>query len=235
MLIPNHPHDERLAALAARDTDATADAALTTHVTSCVRCTGLVAELGALRAALAELPDVAPTHPLRLLPPVEAMPVSTADRLGGWARRFFAPVLASGAALALVGTIGTAAPVMNQAASGPAPSTAGRDSVAQEFAAPEAASEAPAGEAAGGAPALVSPGDGVDRATSDAASSPSTPVAEASGDPSTLSFEDDGDAPPTNQESIPAERSPWPMVLFAGVALMVGALVLRWILVPRAG
>jgi hypothetical protein len=30
------------------------------------------------------------------------------------------------------------------------------------------------------------------------------------------------------------ERSPWPMVLFAGVALIVAALLLRWILQPRA-
>jgi len=34
---------------------------------------------------------------------------------------------------------------------------------------------------------------------------------------------------------LPVERSPWPMVLFTGVALMVGAALLRWILVPRAG
>jgi hypothetical protein len=34
---------------------------------------------------------------------------------------------------------------------------------------------------------------------------------------------------------LPAERSPWPMVLFTGVALMIGAALLRWIVVPRAG
>ena len=113
MLIPNHPNDERLSALASRETDATADATLTAHVSSCSRCTDLVNELGALRAALADLPDVAPSRPLRLLPPVEAAPAGAADRLGGWARRFFAPVLASGAALALVGLIGTAAPALS--------------------------------------------------------------------------------------------------------------------------
>jgi hypothetical protein len=37
------------------------------------------------------------------------------------------------------------------------------------------------------------------------------------------------------ERDLPAERSPWPMVLFTGVALMVGAALLRWILVPRAG
>ncbi len=37
------------------------------------------------------------------------------------------------------------------------------------------------------------------------------------------------------RETLTVERSPWPMVLFTGVALMIGALLLRWILVPRAG
>jgi hypothetical protein len=42
---------------------------------------------------------------------------------------------------------------------------------------------------------------------------------------------DDGEA----LTALPAERSPWPMVLFSGVALLVVALLLRWIVVPRAG
>ncbi len=37
------------------------------------------------------------------------------------------------------------------------------------------------------------------------------------------------------EDALFAERSPWPMVLFAGIALMIGAALLRWILVPRAG
>ena len=70
MLIPNHPHDERLSALASGDPEAVADSALSEHVASCVRCTDTVAELGALRAALAEMPDLQPHRPLQLLPPV---------------------------------------------------------------------------------------------------------------------------------------------------------------------
>jgi hypothetical protein len=35
-------------------------------------------------------------------------------------------------------------------------------------------------------------------------------------------------------DQAPADRSPWPMVLFAGVALMIAALLTRWILAPRA-
>jgi hypothetical protein len=34
---------------------------------------------------------------------------------------------------------------------------------------------------------------------------------------------------------LPAERSPWPMLLFTGVAVMIVAGLLRWVLVPRAG
>jgi hypothetical protein len=31
------------------------------------------------------------------------------------------------------------------------------------------------------------------------------------------------------------ERSIWPMLLFAGIAVIVGGVLLRWVLVPRAG
>ena len=123
MLIPNHPDDERLSALASRDTDAIADAGLTAHVSSCTRCTELVDELGALRPALADLPDLAPSRPLQLVPPVEAD--RAVDRLGGWARRFFAPVLVSGAALVLVGVIGTASPALSGMAQSGAARTGG--------------------------------------------------------------------------------------------------------------
>ena len=36
------------------------------------------------------------------------------------------------------------------------------------------------------------------------------------------------------QTDLTASRSPWPMVLFAGVALIVAALLMRWILAPRS-
>src|SRR5687768_2534003 len=103
MLNSNHPDDERLSALASRDTDATADTSLTAHLSTCDRCTDLVNELGALRASLADLPDLQPMRPLRLLPAADEVP--GADRIGGWARRFFAPILTAGAALAMVGLV----------------------------------------------------------------------------------------------------------------------------------
>lgn len=246
MLIPNHPHDERLSALASRESDATADATLTAHVSSCERCAALVDELAALRAALADLPDLAPSRPLRLIPPVEAAPVSAADRLGGWARRFFAPVLASGAALALVGTIGTAAPSFSGPQAGGAESEAGADQrVTLQAEEPQASAEfeAEASEAAAGAPSEAAPAEAAASAaiTGDAAELRSSPSTEAAAAPegtdhavgSTYDFaESDEDR---SLDALAAERSPWPMVLVAGVALMVGALLMRWILVPRSG
>ena len=253
MLIPNHPNDERLSALASRETDATADATLTSHVSTCRRCTDLVTELGALRAALADLPDLAPSRPLRLLPPVEAAPAGAADRLGGWARRFFAPVLASGAALALVGTIGTAAPSLSGMAQSGAPASEPAHAVEMSAGdaavtgagggAPEAAaSNVPDEAAASQAPLFGAgaPSSAEDRTAEDLATptvtDPGVHAAEEepepSDDASTLEF-NDGDQ--TSRETLTVERSPWPMVLFTGVALMIGALLLRWILVPRAG
>lgn len=207
MLTPTHPHEERLSALAARDEDATADGTLTGHVDACDRCAALVVELGALRATLAELPDLAPSRPLRLLPPVGDPDPSAVDRLGEWVGRLFAPALAAGAALAMVGLVGTAAPALDGAASG-------GDAGALDMAAPEddAARD-------GSEPQIM-------------AASPET-VAEhdTSGGGDAAASADEAGA----RSTLPAERSPWPMVLFTGVALVIGALLLRWILVPRAG
>jgi len=240
MLIPNHPDDERLSALASRDTDATADARLTAHVSSCIRCTELVSELGALRIALADLPDLRPSRPLQLVPPEEAD--HAVDRLGSWARRFFAPVLVSGAALVLVGVIGTANPSFTgQAETGAEPSATGfREAAgAGSLASPEDdgdtalnsdASDAPAAVASGvPAPGTADGGDGGSRESL---------LAEPSPETQTLGSEDGLPAAGYDDRSaralLDSSRSPWPMVLFAGVALIIAALLMRWILVPRA-
>lgn len=216
MFIPNHPHDERLSALASGDADAIADASLTSHVDLCARCTETVTELGALRVSLSELPDLRPSRPLRLLPTVTdaadtaGAPAGTADRLAGWVRRAFAPALTAGAALAMVGLVGTAAPAAMQA-------TGGGDA-----AAPGAqAEEAPGAE--------VAPLSTDDRRGTDTGqeSADGGTVAQASAD---YSREDSSEA----LTGLP-DRSPWPMVLFSGVALVIAALLLRWIVVPRAG
>ncbi|MDQ3880242.1 MAG: hypothetical protein M3295_04105, partial [Chloroflexota bacterium] len=60
MTISNHPEDDRLAALAGADPESVSDTGLRSHVADCARCRGVVAELTAIHAALAELPDVTP-------------------------------------------------------------------------------------------------------------------------------------------------------------------------------
>jgi hypothetical protein len=220
MLNSNHPDDERLSALASRDTDATADTSLTDHLSTCDRCTDLVNELGALRASLADLPDLQPLRPLRLLPAADEAPTAGADRIGGWARRFFAPVLTAGAALAMVGLVGTAAPALDGMASGGAQSGTAPSTMAIE---------APAAEASA---ALEDSSDRTAAAEDDRLAAASD--AADGGSMSTFGGSDEEE----DQEALtqlPDERSPWPMVLFTGVALMVGAALLRWILVPRAG
>jgi anti-sigma factor RsiW len=219
MLIPNHPDPERLSALASGETDASADVSLSEHLTTCDRCTGLLDELGAIRMALAELPDVAPHRPLRLLPDAAA-DSAAADRLGGWARRVFAPVLTAGAALAMVGLIGSASPALdNLAAGGQDASTVETD---DRLAAPdESAALAPAGE-----------GEGF---TADQSETAVPLQSDTDGETTALGGDDGG----TDQQrealrETDADRSPWPMVLFGGVALMIAAALMRWILVPRA-
>jgi hypothetical protein len=166
----------------------------------------VVADVRFLRASLAELPDLQPHRPLQLLPPVEEP--QRADGLVTWVRRLFAPVVAAGATLALVGAVGTASPGAFQQVG----SDFGADAGA------ERATELEAQPSAAGAPAAA-PGDDTEIMTL------ATPGAEEDGDEA-------GDASGT---TLPAERSPWPMVLFTGVALALGALLLRWIVMPRAG
>src|SRR5918992_2094130 len=112
MTIPEtHPDDERLSALAGADPQAASDAALRSHVAGCDRCATLVDELSRLPAALATLPDVAPPRPLHLLPAAVEREPSLAERAAVVVRRVFAPVLATGAVVALVGAVETAGDV----------------------------------------------------------------------------------------------------------------------------
>lgn len=232
MLIPNHPHDELLAALASADADATGDETLTSHVTSCIRCSGVVADLSVLRASLAELPDVRPSRPLRLVPALEPDDASARndDRLGGWVRRIFAPLATAGAALALVGLVGTTAPL----------TTDGFQNVGDQLGGADGAAGAPAEEAAGEAPAETDATRGSEvapMATGDQVVAGDDSSPDSYGFSGESTAVEDRDEPEDTEAltSLPAERSPWPMVLFTGVALLVGAVLLRWIVVPRAG
>ncbi|MGZ8564139.1 MAG: anti-sigma factor family protein, partial [Candidatus Limnocylindria bacterium] len=100
-----HPDDERLAAYASADREAVSDRELAAHVDSCDRCRPIVDELAILRDALALLPDIAPSRPLRLVPPV-AEPAGRRSGALGWVRRLAAPAMATGAGLVLVGAFG---------------------------------------------------------------------------------------------------------------------------------
>jgi len=215
MLNRHHPDGERLSALASRDDDAVADSALASHVESCARCTVLVGELGALRMSLAELPDLRPHRALQLVPPATDAPA--VGGAAGWIRRLFAPALTAGAALAMVGLIGTAAPALDDMA---ASQSAPFEDVGTNLEAAPGAEEDGAGrnnEAPAASDMTLVPAEGGDTMTSQESSSDEAEQLEG--------FDRD----------LPAERSPWPMLLFTGVALMIGAVLLRWILVPRAG
>lgn len=232
MLNPNHPDDERLSALADHDLDVVEDQDLAAHVESCTRCADLVAELGALRASLAELPDIAPVRPLRLLPSADEPASTAADGLAGWVRRLFAPALTAGAALALVGLVGTAVPALEGSASGPAMQMEPADSA-------PAASQ-PVDETSGETARALSDDEAPGVEDSGTEDSDGGGVAEYGTDRGTTESAEGGeqagaDSSRPETTTVPAERSPWPMVLFTGLALVVGAIGLRWILVPRAG
>lgn len=226
MLIPNHPADERLAAFAADDLEAP-EPALAEHVSSCARCTAVVDDLSTLRIALAELPDLAPNRPLRLVPGVPD-PSHAGDRAAGWVRRLFAPALAAGAAIALVGAVGTTTPLLDGMAGG-ADSAPG-DEASFESVGDAGAPAASAASEAGGQAELQPGASGLRDAAASADANPLVAGEDArgtrSGTPgSETDFSLDGGT----------ERSPWPMVLLSGVAVMIGALMLRWVLEPRAG
>ena len=212
-----HPDDERLSALAAADDDARTDAALRAHVSSCDRCRGVVREVASLRTHLAALPDIAPPRPIRiLLPPRDAAPAG----FGQVVRRLFAPAMAAGATLAIIGGVGLGANAMTFGSAASASISAEAGGAAHVDA--MAPSEAQESAAAAG----VDNGAGVVAAASDGSESREL-VSEA---PSTLSYEDSGGEP------APASGgAPWLPLFIAGVALLGIALLLRFAVVPRAG
>ena len=221
MLIPNHPDDEILAAFAGADPDATGDPAVSRHLASCERCTAIVDELRLLTSALAELPDVAPHRPLRFLPPVEAPRPALADRVGGVIRGIFAPALTAGAALALVGAVGTF---------GPSLGAAGGAAVFQD---PGAELQADASSDMSAA-APSAPADGTDRGVELGAVGSAEPTVLFNNEERSPSPAAEADSDEAQRLAEP-DRPIWPMVLFSGVALIVVMVLLRWILAPRAG
>lgn len=217
-----HPDDERLAAYAGGDADAVSDRALAEHLTACDRCLPIIQELSLLRGALAALPDLAPSRPLRLVPPV---PAPAARRVGPleWLRRAAAPAMAVGAGLALVGAVG---------ASGLAEALGGADAGRTSVQEANASENAPVPVAGAGLPTF-SPLTAPDGSFADKSgdSLDHSPSAEASGAPAAGSGKGPDDALAT-----PSPRDqPWLTLLIVGVTLFGISTVLRFSVSPRGG
>lgn len=233
MTTPAHPDPERLAALAGADPDTLADRELGAHVAACESCGPQVRELAALRAALAELPDLAPSRPLRLLPPI-AEPAASS----GWRtafRRAFAPVAVAGMVLLLVGGVGVTGVL------GPADAQELLSRFSLGAAAPEAATapETYATDSGGndaGVPETAAPGAADSQAASPEgtrglvgpAASPS-PIADEQTTP-TQSFEQAVGEPEAGRDddlAVVEDRAGWIAAALLGVGLLGLALVLR--------
>jgi hypothetical protein len=223
-----HPDPERLAALAGADPDALSDRELSAHVAECAVCDGQLRELRVLRAALAELPDLVPSRPLRLLPPVPESTPSAGWRIG--LRRAFAPLAVAGMVLLLVGGVGATGAL--------GPADAGAFLQGLQFSAPvarEAATAQPQETAAevGMAPDEVASPEGsrgqtgaiatdVPRAA-DATAAPAESLVEVTAGQDTSR---DGDL------AMVEDRLGWILAALAGVGLLALALVLRRSAVP---
>jgi anti-sigma factor RsiW len=217
-----HPDDERLAAYAGADSDALADSSLASHITACDRCRPLVDELSLLRSALADLPDLAPSRPLRLIPPVwDAASPAAGPR--SWLRRLTAPAMAAGAALVLVGAVGVG--------------TSGLTDLLGKAASIGAAQEATASDrevapVSGADSASLTPSDM--RATIGSPSSVA-PQTMSSGTPASPKPSAD-DAGRTNYETNNSSADqPWLTLLIAGVGLFGISTALRFSLSRGAG
>lgn len=223
-----HPDPERLAALAGADPDALSDRELIAHVAECAVCDGQVRDLRVLRAALAELPDLVPSRPLQLLPPVaEPRPAA------GWRitfRRAFAPLAVAGMVLLLVGGVGAtgalgpadagaflqrlqfAAPAAMEAATGQPEETAADAGMAPDDLASPEGSRGQTGAMATDAPRAA-----------DATAAPTESVAEVTGGQDTRR---DGEL------AMVEDRVGWILAALAGIGLLMLALVLRRSTVP---
>ena len=238
----SHPHDERLAALAGADPQATNDRALRDHVAACDRCRAVVDDIALLRSALAELPDLQPSRPLQLLPPVAA-PAAPRGGVLGVLRRLSAPALAAGAGLILVGAVGSTGIINSlggMAASAPLFQNVGENLSGGSDAAASAVSAAASAAAAEPSQSRTSAEGSLDSGGSPvpAAESPGFAFGPAGGAPS-------GSAAPTREDdheivlgarSDPLdERLPWLVLLGIGVVLAAGSLLLRFTVQPGAG
>ena len=214
---PSHPDDQRLAALAASEPDAVADGPLVTHVSGCPRCAPIVEDLRTLRSALAELPDVVPSRPLRFLPPV---PETTTARPGwlGLLRGITAPAMALGVIMILVGAIGSTG-IGSLGSAGAAPALTSSGAGAAQ------ASTAPAPAAQGGKTS-GSPLASASQTTEGRFGQVGSPTASASDQSARAQYRP---STPTNGLFVEtgSRRPPFEWLLGAGVVLLAAAFVAR--------
>jgi hypothetical protein len=212
----NHPDDERLAALAASEADAAADGSLVEHVSGCPRCAPMVEELRTLRSALAELPDITPSRPLRLLPHT---PEPTARR-SGWLsllRGVTAPAMAVAILMIVVGALGTVVGTGCFACAGagaPAPLNVG----ARAGAAAESGPAVPAALTPSGKSAAPVPSSQLDNGYGALRGTPS-----ASPHPEELQSRTSTSRGPSTSNP----RPPFDVLLGAGVVLLAAAFLAR--------
>jgi hypothetical protein len=222
----NHPEDERLAALAASEPDALTDSSLVAHVSGCARCAPMVQDLRTLHSALAELPDIRPSRPLRFLPAVPELASHGSRWLGGL-RAITAPAMAIAVLLIVVGTFGVAfsngigfmgsagaAPDLNRTLSGAQSSVGGAAPVplqAGKSAAPGASAAVPGSvnfESHGSPGAFATPS--LVPSTNDAAAADRSLSAFSRG-----------------ATEVDTGRPPYALMLGAGVVLLAAAFVAR--------
>jgi len=218
-----HPDPERLAALAGADPDALSDRNLSAHLADCAACDRQVRDLTALRTALSELPDLVPSRPLRLLPPV-----SEPQAAAGWRiafRRAFAPLAVAGMVLLLVGGVGATGAL--------GPADAGAFFQRLQFAAPaamEAATGQPEGTAAdaGMAPDELASPEG-SRGQTGALATDTPRAADATADPaeSVPEVTGESDTGRDGELAMVEDRVGWILAAVAGIGLLALALVLR--------
>jgi hypothetical protein len=209
-----HPDDEQLAAYAGADREAVSDRELAAHISGCERCRPIVDELSLLRDSLAQLPDIAPSRPLRLIPPV-AEPAPRRSGALGWLRRLAAPAMAAGAGLVLVGAVGI---------SGLAGGLAGKAAdVSLQESSNGAGAPADNGGARSAVPAMNSDGEFYGRTE--------TPRSQTGGD----SLAPVRSPSPGHDTDRDTAEQPWLTFLIAGFGLFGVAVILRFSLAPRAG
>jgi anti-sigma factor RsiW len=217
-----HPDDERLAAYAGGDADALGDRELVEHIAACDRCHPIVDELSQLRTALAALPDLVPSRPLRLIPPVAA-PASRGSGRLEWLRRLAAPAMAAGAGLVLIGAVG-ASGIANGLAN------MGMQAASRASNATDTAGMPVPGAAA--SPAGTPGSESDDGVYGSRSTAPRSLDSGGKSSPAPVASQRETTYQPVTKSS---DEQPWLTLLIAGVALFATSAALRFSIAPGAG